>query len=605
MKLGPDKRLTLKKKASQLPPRPGIYFFLNKAHQIIYIGKARDLKERVKSYFQPTSDPKIHHILQEADDLDYLVTDTEKEAAFLENNFVRRFQPKFNLRLKDDKSFPLIKINLREDFPSITLTRRVENDGARYFGPFHPAHQARRTIELIAKYFHLRTCSGPLPRGRKRPCLEYELGMCSAPCTEFISRETYRENVENALLFLEGKTQLLLPLLEKKMEEAAAALEFELAARWRDLIKVVKSLQQKPKTSLPSFDSADIIGWAQSGSKVALFAFFLRQGKVIESTSRVTETPVSREQEQALLSLLQSLYATREEIPEKIYLPWPLKNKTPFTTYFQEEKKKPVKLIFPRQEKFKGLLRLANLNAASELKKKSLLPDPLSSLQQALHLPSLPWRIEAFDISNTGGEESVGSLVVFEGGQPLKAAYRRFNIRSVVGPNDIASLKEVLHRHYSRLIREKKPLPDLILVDGGLGQLQAALTVLQQLQLKSLPVIALAKKKETIYTPQFPQGLHLEPTSSALKLLQWLRDEAHRFALTLHRKKRQKQSFSSFLDGIPGIGPRRKYLLRQNFPDLTALRQADFQAVAKLIGPSAAKNLFEHLGAVTVEKKTD
>jgi len=600
-----DQKIILKEKASQLPTRPGIYFFLDKARQIIYIGKARDLKERVKSYFQPTSDPKIKHILQEAIDLDYLVTDTEKEAAFLENNFVRRFQPKFNLRLKDDKSFPLIKINLSEDFPSITLTRRVENDGARYFGPFHPAHQARRTIELIAKYFHLRTCSGPLPQGRKRPCLEYELGLCSAPCTKFITRENYWENVENALLFLEGKTQLLLPLLEKKMQEAAEALEFELAARWRDLIKVVKSLQQKPKTSLPSFDSADIIGWAQAGLKTALFAFFLRRGKVIESTSMVTETSSAEDKESTLLALLQSLYASREEIPAKIYLPWPVKNKMPFETYFREKKKKQVKLIFPRQEKFKGLLRLANLNATSELEKKALLPDPLSSLQEVLHLPSLPRRIEAFDISNTGGGESVGSLVVFEEGQPLKSAYRRFNIRSVAGPNDIASLKEVLHRHYSRLIREKRALPDLILVDGGWGQLQAALTVLQQLQLERLPVIALAKRKETIYSLQFPQGLNLDPTSPALKLLQWLRDEAHRFALALHRQRRQKQSFSSFLDGLPGIGPRRKHLLRQNFPDLTTLRQADFQTLAKLIGPSAARNLLDHLKTSPKENKID
>jgi excinuclease ABC subunit C len=593
--LAPEKNLTLKEKATQLPARPGIYFFLNKAHQIIYIGKARNLKDRVKSYFLPTDDPKVHHILQEAADLDYLVTDNEKETAFLENNFIRRFQPKFNLRLKDDKSFPLIKINLAEEFPSITLTRRVENDGARYFGPFHPAHQARRTIELIAKYFHLRTCSGPLPPGRKRPCLEYDLGMCSAPCTQLISRENYQENVQNALLFLEGNSQLLLPILEKKMKKAAEALEFELAARWRDLIYTVKSLQQKPKTSLPSFDNADIIGWAKAGSTAALFAFFLRRGKVIESTSVLGESHPSEDKEQTLIRLLQTLYASREEIPERIYLPFPLKGKSSFDSYFLQEKKVKVKLIYPRQEKFKGILRLANLNAASELKKKVASPDLLSLLMKTLHLSSLPRRIEAIDISNTGGLESVGSLVVFEEGRPLKSAYRRYRIRSVIGPNDIASLQEVIRRRYTRLLGEKKQLPDLILVDGGLGQLQATQSVLRQLGLDFIPVIALAKKKETLYTTNFKHGLNLDPTSPVLKLLQWIRDEAHRFALALHRKRRQKQSFSSFLDGIPGIGPRRKLLLLHHFPDLTSLRQVDFQAVAELIGQQAARNLFKHL----------
>lgn len=594
--MGPEKKISLREKTNQFPSRPGVYFFLDKSNQIIYIGKARNLKDRIKSYFLPNSDPKVHNILSEASDIDYLVTDSEKDAAFLENNFVRRFQPKFNLRLKDDKSFPLVKINLKEDYPSITLTRRVEADGARYFGPFHPAHHARKTIDLIAKYFHLRTCSGPLPKGRKRPCLEYDLGMCSAPCLEFISKDEYQENVQNALLFLEGKIQLLLPILEKKMKEAAQALEFELAAHWRDLIQTVKSLQQKPKTSFPSAINCDIIGWAKSGLSSSLFAFFLRQGKVVESANHVYKANSLEEDEEIIFfQLFQSLYSTRQDIPEKIYIPFPLKNKKALEDFLWQKKKNKVQLILARHGKYHGLLRLANLNAELELKKRKIASDPLALLQKTFQLPFIPHRIEAFDISTTGGMENVGALVVFENGEPLKSEYRRFKISSHSSPNDIASLQEILSRRYSRLIKEKKHLPDLILVDGGKGQLKASQSVLKNLKIDSIPVVALAKKKETIYSDLYPEGLNLDPTSPALKLLQWIRDEAHRFALTFHRKRRAKQSFSSLLDGIPGIGPRRKSLLLQYYPDLISLRQANFENLAKLIGRQATTNLFAHL----------
>lgn len=605
--MGPEKKLSLREKAKQVPSRPGIYFFLNKSQQIIYIGRARNLRDRLRSYFLPTSDLKVHSILAEATDLDYLVTDTEKDAAFLENNFIRRFQPKFNLRLKDDKSFPMVKINLTDDYPSIGLTRRVKADGARYFGPFHPAHQARKTIDLIAKYFHLRTCSGALPKGRKRPCLEYDLGMCSAPCVKLISKEEYQENVQNALLFLEGKSHLLLPILEKKMKEAAQELEFELAAHWRDLIQTVKSLQQKPKTSFPSAINADLLGWAKIGSSSSLFAFFLRQGKVVESAHQVFEqNSLVDNEEDAFFHLFQSLYSARQDIAEKIHLSLPLKNKKILVDYLWQTKKKKVRIISAHHGKYQGLLRLANLNAEIELKKRKTIPDSLISLATTLQLPSPPRWIEAFDISTTGGVENVGALVVFENGQPLKSEYRRFRISSHSGPNDLASLQEVLSRRYSRLIREKKQLPDLILVDGGKGQLRVAQSVLSSLEISSIPVIALAKKKETIYRDLDHEGLNLDPTSPALKLLQWIRDEVHRFAITFHRKRRAKQSFSSLLDDIPGIGRRRKALLLQNYSDLTSLRQANFDEVAHLIGRPAATNLFARLqSSVSSSEKRD
>jgi len=437
---------SLKTKLEKLPRKPGIYFFKNAEGDIIYIGKARSIRDRVKSYFQATADAKVKNILAETADYEYILTDSEKEAAFLENNFVRQYQPKFNLRLKDDKSFPYLKLTLQEKYPGIYLTRRVEADGARYFGPFSPAHQARKTIQLINRHFGVRGCEEVVPGKRKRPCLEYDLKLCTAPCVGSISEQEYKEGVNNALLFLEGKVDRLLKILKIKMKE----------------------------------------------DKAALYIFQMRGGKVSESEGIILEGETKTSQADLLSSSLFKFYSGQKDLPAKILLPSEPSNLRTVLKRILADRQQRVGIFIPRKGKNKKLVDLANRNAGILLEEESV--SPLEESRRVLGLESIPSRIEGFDVSNISGTETVASLVVFENGRPKKNEYRKYVIRTVRGPNDIASLQEAIQRRYTRVLREEKALPDLILVDGGKGQLNAAKRVLDDLNLGPLPVVSLAKK---------------------------------------------------------------------------------------------------------------
>ncbi|MCX7975137.1 MAG: excinuclease ABC subunit UvrC [Candidatus Aminicenantes bacterium] len=585
----------LKRQANLLPEKPGIYLFKNESGEIIYVGKARSIRERVLSYFQPSPDPKVQNIMAEAVSVDFILTDSEKEAAFLENNFIQKHQPKFNLRLKDDKSFPYLKITCQDRFPGVYLCRRVENDGARYFGPFSPARSARTTIHLLNKYFGLRPCEEKIPGHRTRPCLEYEMKLCSGPCVGFISEEEYRKNVDNALLFLEGKTEKLLTLLHQRMMEAAENLAFEQAAHWRDTIRAIDQIREKPKLISVGLENADIVGLARKGNEISFYVFFMRRGKVIESEEIVWQEKEPKEITLVLKNFLLDFYSSKE-IPERILLPLEPQDKKELEYILQKKRGQKINLIVPRRGKDREIVNLANRNAEFLLFKGLAESESLLVLQKSLGLEKLPKRIEGFDISNTGGEESVGSMVVFIDGLPEKREYRRYRVRTVTGPDDIASLKEVLERRYRKTIEEGAPTPDLILIDGGKGQLQAAKEVLTRLKLpSSIALIALAKKEEIIYSEHHPSGLHLESTSPALKLLQHIRDEAHRFALSLHRQRREKKSFASELQTIPGIGPKRLKILFSHFESLEEIKQAEQSKLQTLIGRQAAialKNYF-------------
>lgn len=586
---------SLKTKINNLPQKPGIYFLKNKKNEIIYIGKARSLKDRVKSYFQPTPDLKIKNILRETADVDFILTESEKEASFLENNFVQQYQPKFNLRLKDDKSFPYLKLTIQEKYPGIYFTRRVESDGARYFGPFSPAHQARSTIHLITKYFGVRTCEEAAPGKRKRPCLEYDMKLCSAPCVDYISGSDYRESTDNALLFLEGKTEKLLKILKQKMNGAAARQEYEQAARWRDFIYTIEQIKEKPRFISIKKENKDIFGFSRKNKKTAIYSFFMREGKVRESEGSLLQEKEQISSREILSAHLKRFYRNRDDLPDKIILPFRPDQREELAKELSFQKGEKVEIIVPLRGKNKKLVETASTNAEILLRKKPEDESPLTEIKNILNLKSTPHRIEGFDISNIGGEESVGSLVVFEDGRPQKKDYRKYKIKTVRGPDDVASLQEVIQRRYTRLLERKEKLPDLILVDGGKGQLNASRRILENMRLSHLPLASLAKKEEILFTLSQKDGIRLERTSPALKLFQRIRDEAHRFAISFHRQRRKKRSFASLLDGIPGIGKKRKTALLTKYKSIKEIKKAPPEELAKIIGTKAAKALLDKL----------
>jgi len=580
---------SLKKRLNAIPEKPGIYIFKDKKGIPVYIGKARSLRDRVRSYFNSTLDRKTANIIAETSDIDFVQADSEKEALFLENNFIRQLQPKFNLRLKDDKHFPFLKLTVQEQYPGIYMTRRVEKDGAKYFGPFSPAFQARRTIHLVSKYFGVRTCREPVPGKRKRPCLDFDLDLCTAPCVGKIPEVNYIERVHDALLFLEGKVEILLDKLALKMDEAANSQKFEQAAHWRDLIRTLDEIKSKPQLITIQQDNKDIVGYAQKDNEAALVIFLMRNGKVQDTIRSVFHSIEDRAY--FLGEYLMDFYQDREDLPNRIILPFLLSNKTELTKMLSSQKRKKIELIVPQRGNNKKLLEFAIRNAGILLRKSDKDQSPLLEIQNILNLNKPPFRIEGYDISNTGGEESVGSVVVFEHGFPKKGAYRKYRIKTIKGPNDVASIQEILHRRFTNIIQEQGLYPDLILIDGGKGQWSAAFQVLAELQLEKIPLVSLAKKEELLFIPGRMDGLRLERTSPALKLCQNIRDEAHRFALSYHRIKREKRSFSSPLDDIPGIGPKRKAALLTRYKHIQNIKNASTEELARIIGKKTAQRL--------------
>jgi excinuclease ABC subunit C len=583
----------LKARAAELPAKPGIYFFKNAAGEVVYIGKARSLRDRVRSYFLANPDFKVRNILRETTDIDFILTGSEREAAFLENNYVQQHQPRFNLRLKDDKSFPYLKVTTGESFPGIYFGRRVEPDGSRYFGPFSPAHRARSSIHLVNKHFLVRGCEDAVFGGRKRPCLEYELKLCSAPCVGLISEADYRENVENACLFLEGRMPELARTLRARMEKAAGDERFEEAARLRDLLRTIEDYRDRPGTISTALEDQDVVGLAREADRAAVYVFFMRKGKIRNSAAKAIDAAAGLSDAEILGDFLAGFYKDRE-LPPRLLLPAPPTQATGLQALLGWAK---VRVLVPRGGKNRKLVDLAARNAEAFLRKEVRDAEPIAALKDALSLHAVPRLIEGFDISNTGGEESVGSLIVFRDGRPDKDHYRKFLIRTVEGSNDVASLAEVITRRYRKVLDEAGTLPDLVMVDGGKPQLGAAEKALAALGLGTLPLVAIAKKEEILYTPASRGGIRLERTSPALKLIQAVRDETHRFAIAFHRGRREKKSFASILDGIPGLGPKRRASLLVRYASLEAIMNAPREELEALVGRSAAGEVLARLAA--------
>jgi excinuclease ABC subunit C len=581
----------LKARAAALPAKPGIYFFKNATGEVVYIGKARSLRDRVRSYFLANPDFKVRNILRETADIDYILTGSEKEAAFLENNYVQQHQPRFNLRLKDDKSFPYLKITAGEAWPGVYFSRKVEPDGSRYFGPYSPAGRARSSIHLVNKHFGVRGCEEAVFRNRKRPCLEYELKLCSAPCVGCVSEADYRESVENACLFLEGRTTELARTIKDRMERAAADEKFEEAARWRDLLRTIEDYRDRPGAISTALEDQDVVGLVRSDGRVAVYVFFMRKGKIRNSAAEVVDAPPAANDGEVLGSFLAGFYGNRE-LPPRILLPVAPAKTTGLQALLGWAE---VRVLVPRGGRNRKLVEMAGRNAEAFLRKEEAGARPVEELQHALGLSASPRVIEGFDISNTGGEESVGSLIVFRDGRPDKDAYRKFLIRTVEGSNDVASLGEVITRRYRKLLDEGAPLPDLVMVDGGKPQLGAAERALAGLGLDHLPLVAIAKKEEILFTPVARDGIRLDRTSGALRLVQAVRDETHRFAIAFHRGRREKKSFASVLDGIPGLGPKKKAALLARYGGIDGIRSAPRAELDALVGTAAASKVLERL----------
>lgn len=532
----------LKSTAASLPEKPGIYFFRNEAGEVLYIGKAASLRDRVRSYFTSGPDPRISRMVSEAAAIDYILTDSEKDAFFLESNFIRQHQPRFNLRLKDDKNYPYIKITAGDRFPAVRFSRRVEADGSRYFGPFSPAGRARAAIHMVSRFFRIRSCRDVIFRSRKRPCLDYELGLCSAPCAGLVSDEEYAAGVADACLFLEGRTRELAAAVEGKMAAASEALRFEDAARWRDLLAAVRDLKDKPVAISVELEDRDTLGVFREGLTAAFCVFFIRNGRIIGTRDGIYELGPGRDEAAALLDFLAEVYSGRPAgTPIIVSLDRP---ETAAMNASLAAAGWTAGLVPASTARARRQAGLAARNARASVEKRTIGAAGPEGLKTVLGLPRLPRIIEGFDISNTGGEENVGSMVSFRDGFPDKDNYRKFRIRTVAGSSDTDCLAEVIGRRYRRLLDEGSPLPDLVLVDGGKGQLAAAVRTLDGLEIKDLPVISLAKKEEIIFTAGHRAGLRLERTSPALKLVQRVRDEAHRFAINFHRGLRSRKSLT-------------------------------------------------------------
>ena len=592
-----------------LPNSPGVYLFKDAEGNILYVGKAANLRHRVGSYFGAGQrlTPKLQRLVSQVSELEYFVTGSEQEALILELNLIKRHHPRYNVRLKDDKTFPYLKIDLSEDWPRVFVTRRLEEDGGRYFGPFASARSIRQTLKLIKGIFPFRSCSRAITDSTSRPCLEYHIGHCLAPCLGVVSREDYAEVIKQVILFLEGKQERVAQQLESRMNRAAEALDFETAARLRDQLKAVNQVIEGQRIAATVKGEQDVIAFAQDKDQAYVQVFFIRGGKLIGRESFVLQGTSYEEPGQIMTSFIKQFYASSPHIPPLLLLQHPVEDMVTIQSWLQGKRGGKVTIQVPRRGNKKQLLNIVAKNAQEGLEqlriKQLASPTALSSaldeIKRELSLPRLPHRIEGYDISDIQGMAAVGSMVVFDGGKPKSAHYRWFKIKTVSAANDYAMLQEVLRRRFKRAGAAEDTwaiLPDLVLIDGGRGQLNAAREAMAEMGASSVPIASLAKENEEIYIPRKPKPIILSRSSAGLQLLQRLRDEAHRFALGYHQRVRKRETFASVLDNIPGVGPKRKRALLRQFGSVTALKEASVEELTTAgMSESLAKKIKEVL----------
>ncbi len=594
----------LREKSEGLPARPGVYLFKDHAGRPIYVGKAKSLRQRVRSYFQESrsSDEKRERLLEAAADLETILVDNEKEALALENNLIKQFQPRYNVLLRDDKTYPYIKLTMQNRFPRVYVTRRLRKDGSRYYGPYFPASLAYRIVDLIHRRFFVPSCKVDLTRYHPRPCLQYYIKRCLGPCVEGLtSAERYAEAVHDVRILLEGREGELARELRERMRRASEDQRYEEAARYRDQLATMEHLQERQKMAASSGEDFDVFGFHREGKQMAVDLFHLRNGRTVDRREFFWEDLDEPDLGSVFGALVKQVYLDQQYVPSEIYVPVGFEDQKILEELFSEKKGKPVHILIPEAGRRRELLELVARNARHSFERRFRVLKPnagemLSDLAETLDLAKPPRRIEAFDVSHTQGSDIVASMVVWEGGQMKKTDYRKFIIETVPQNDDFASMQEVVGRRYRRLQEENKPLPDLILIDGGVGQLHAAAKALADLEIINQPLVSIAKREEILYV----QGREDEPIvldhhSPVLHLIQRIRDEAHRFAVTFHRKRRTGRELTSALLDIPGVGERTARKLLEHFGSLSKLRSVGEAEMSQIVTPLQAARIKDYL----------
>jgi excinuclease ABC subunit C len=619
--------MDLHQKIRTLPTSPGVYLYKNADGDIIYVGKANNLRSRVRSYFLEgaSENAKTGTLLREAADLDYIVVDNEKEALALENNLIKQKKPRYNILLRDDKTYPYIKLTIGERYPRVYPTRRLRKDGSLYYGPFFPTSLAYRIVDLIHRHFLIPSCTLDLNRYYPRPCLQYYIGRCLGPCVEGLTTpERYAEAVHDVKMFLEGRGADLSRSLQQRMIAAAEREQFELAAKYRDLISTVTLLEQKQRIAAIEGDDADVFGYHYENEMLAVNLFHMRGGKIVDKREFFWEdlggtvAGARFEPGEFFSALLKQVYLDQQYVPHTIYVPVDFEDRSTLEEVLSEGHKRRVQIHVPQRGDKRSLVDLVGQNAKQAYDQRFRVMKPAAkaiqkALQDTLMLPALPKRIECFDISHIQGAETVASMVVWENGAMKKSDYRKFIIRGITGVDDFASMREVVTRRYKRVQDsgaaaspnsalagvkvEKQKMPSLVLIDGGIGQLHSAAQALESLGITNQPLAAIAKREEIIYVHgQEDEPIVLDRHSPVLHLVQQVRDEAHRFAVTFHRKRRQMRDRKTELLDIPGIGAGATRRLLQHFGSLQAVKEADAAALASVVSRPQASAILRHFG---------
>ena len=609
--------MDLQEKIRELPTGPGVYLYKNAESEVIYVGKAKNLRARVRSYFLEgrPEDAKTGSLLREAVDVGYIVVDNEKEALALENNLIKQKKPRFNILLRDDKTYPYIKLTAGERYPRVYVTRRLRKDGSLYFGPYFPANLAHRTVDLIHRSFKIPSCTVDLSRYHPRPCLQYYIGRCLGPCVkELTTPDAYQEALRDVRLFLEGRQTDLARSLHERMDRAAEDQEYERAAKYRDLLATVEQLHEKQRMAAAEGDDADVFGYHYENHMLAVNLFHMRGGRVLDRREFFWEDlpefafpggdnsggDEAFHPGEFFSALLKQVYIDQQYVPHTIYVPVEFEDCATLEELLSEKRQRRVEIVVPQRGEKRSLIDLAARNAKQSYEQRFRVMKPATkaiqeALQDALTLPELPRRIECFDISHIQGAETVASMVVWEDGKMKKSDYRKFIIRSVDGVDDFASMREVVGRRYKRVLEEKQKLPSLVLIDGGIGQLHAAAEALETLEIVNQPLAAIAKREEIIYVHgQEDEPVVLDHHSPVLHLVQMIRDESHRFAVTFHRKRRSMRDRNSELLEIPGVGESTRRRLLEHFGSVRAVQQADAAALSAVVTRGQAEAIRRH-----------
>jgi excinuclease ABC subunit C len=654
--------MDLLQKIRTLPTKPGCYLYKNAEGEVIYVGKAKNLRARVRSYFLEASqaNAKTGSLMREAVDVEYITVDNEREALALENNLIKQRKPRFNILLRDDKTYPYIKLTMNDRYPKVFVTRRLRKDGGAYFGPYFPGNLAHRLVDLIHRSFLIPSCKVDLSRYHPRACLQYYIKRCLGPCVEGLTTpEDYKETVRDVQLFLEGRPNELEQSLTKRMEAAAEAQQFELAARLRDQIVTVHQMQDKQRIATADNEDADVFGYHYENNMLAVNLFHMRGGKIVdrrdffweelpeflsetlnasaddavptEAVPRLEPDPSQPAPEVAedvlvtqhsgmtelngafspaafFSALLKQLYLDQSYVPRSIYVPVDFPDRSLLTELLTERVGHKVEVAVPQRGDKRSLVDLVCQNAKQSYDQRFRVLQPSikaiqEALQDALTLEELPRRIECFDISHIQGAETVASMVVWEDGAMKKSDYRKFQVKTVTGVDDFASMREIIHRRYKRLQEDKKPFPSLILIDGGLGQLHAAYAALEELGITLQPLASIAKREEIIYVyGQENEPVVLDRRSPVLHMMQKIRDESHRFAVTYHRKRREMRDRDSELLTIPGVGPRTRQRLLEHFGSLRGIRQAAPDALIAVVNQATADKILKHFAEENLGK---